>query len=267
MGARVVLAGVEKMGKTTLACGAPGALLIPTEQGYGCVTVPHTPLITEWTQMQGLMGEITAAARANALPARTLVIDTATALERMIHRFVLSMDSAAKSNKALTMEAAHGGYGKAYGVANGVFNEFLAWCDMLAINAGINIVLTCHVFSSKVLDPLHGQYDSWDLLLHSPKDQKTYGKREIITQWADVVGYLHEPMIVTQTGNVSQGVSRGQGRVLAVERTPAYTAGNRYGMRGVIPIAPPPANGWNNFAHALYTATQGRIDVYNRSFQ
>ena len=263
-GKRIVVAAAEKMGKTTFGTGAPGALLIPFEQGYDGVAVQHVPMLTEWAQVLQLQNEITAAARAGKFPFRSLVMDSATALEKLIHRYVLSMDPASAKNKALSMEAAHGGYGKAYGVANNVFNEFLAWCDMLAINAGINIVFTAHVFSSKVKDPLVGEYDSWDIQLHSPKDQKTYGKREIIAQWADVIGYLHEPIIVTQTNNVHQAVSRGQGRVLAVERSPSYIAGNRYGMRGTIPLPMPPANSWNAFAKGLYDATGSRIDIFNR---
>lgn len=264
VGARIVVVAAEKQGKTTFGCGAPDALLIPIEQGYGGVSVPMVPLITDWMQMVALQHEIVQQARSGQFPYRTLVIDSATALEALIHRFTIAQDPASKNNKALSMESSHGGYGKAYGVANNTFREFLAWCDMLVINAKMNIVLTAHCFSSKVKDPTAGEYDSMDVLLHSPKDQKTYGKREIITQWADVVGYLHEPVIVTQTNNVMQAISRGQGRVLAVERTPAYTAGNRYGMRGVIPIPAPPANGWNYFADALYKQTGNRIDLYNR---
>ncbi len=266
MGSRIVIAAAEKMGKTTFAAGAPGCLLIPTEQGYGGVTVPALPLVTDWTQILSIMVEITKAAQARQFLYRTIAVDSMTALETLIHRFVIQQDKASQNNKALSMESSHGGYGKAYALANNHFKEFLAWADMLAINAGINFVFTAHVFSSKVLDPLHGQYDSWDILLHSPKDQKTYGKREILTQWADVVGYLHEPLIVTTTGNMSQGVSRGQGRVLGLERTPAYTAGNRYGMRGTVALPPPPANSWNVFARSMYDATQGKIDLFNREF-
>ncbi len=265
MGARIVIAGSEKMGKTTFATGAPNALLIPTEQGYGGVNVQHVPLITEWTQMTALMQEVSAALGKGGFPVQTIVLDSTTALEALIHKHVIALDSASKNNKSISMESAHGGYGKAYGIALNFFREFLAWCDWLAINHAINVVLTCHVFSSKVRDPLHGEYDSWDLLLHSPKDQKNYGKRETLTQWADVVGYLHEPLIVTSINNVNQGITKGQGRVLAVERTPAYVAGNRYGMRGTIALPAPPANSWNAFAENLYKATEGRADVYNRA--
>jgi hypothetical protein len=48
-GARIVISGVEKVGKTTLACNAPRVLLIPLEMGFGAMPVSKTKLIeTYW---------------------------------------------------------------------------------------------------------------------------------------------------------------------------------------------------------------------------
>jgi hypothetical protein len=96
--------------------------------------------------------------------------------------------------------------------------------------------------------------------LHSPKNQKNYGKREMVTQWADLVGFLHEPLFITKGQTLNQASSMNQGRVLAVDRTPGYVAGNRYGMTGTIPI--PRVNGWNAVAHAIHAASG--IDIFNR---
>lgn len=267
MGTRVVIAAQEKVGKTTTACGAPKPLLIPLEQGYAGVTVPHLPyMITDYMQFVQLQNEILEKARARQLPYQTLIFDSATALERLIHSYTIACDPKSKTDKSLSMETAHGGYGKAYGVANQHFNNFLTWCDQLVIHGKVNIVLTAHVFSSKVKDPLTGEYDSWDLQLHSPKDQKTYGKREILRQWADVIGYVHEPMTTTTTGTVTRAVQLGQGRVMGVELTPSYVAGNRYGMKGTIALPAPPYNAWNALANAL-TQSGSKVDIWNREWQ
>jgi len=264
MGTRIVIAGAEKQGKTTFATGAPGALLIPLEQGYAGVKTNYVPMLTDYTQLLQLQNEITQAAQRGQFQFRTLVFDSATALERLIHTYVITLDPKSKTDKSLSMETAHGGYGKAYGVANKLFGDFLAWCDMLVINARMTIVLTAHVFSAKVLDPQNGEYNTWDVQLHSPKDQKTYGKREMLTQWADVIGYLHDPITVSKdaNSNMARAISLGQGRVLGVERTPSYVAGNRYGMRGTIALPAPPACAWNQLAGNLHQAAG--IDVWNR---
>jgi len=152
------------------------------------------------------------------------------------------------------MESAHGGFGKAYNMANDMYIDLLAKFDDLAVNGKINIIMTAHVFSSEVIDPTVGQYNMWDLLLHSPKNNKTYGKRELTTQWADVIGFLYEPLFLVEheKSGTSRGISQNKGRVLAVSRTPSYVAGNRFKMVNDISIPVPPENGWNAFAKDLY---------------
>lgn len=261
-GLRIVIAGQEKIGKTTLACAAPNPLLVPLEIGYGGVTVPKTAMLHDYTSVLNLMAEIRQAAMAGQFPYRSLIFDSATALERMIHDNVLRMDSnySAGNTKGVTMESAMGGYGRAYTYANSLFSSFLSACDELAVYAGINIILTCHVFAAKLIDPNVGEYDSWDLLLHSPKNQKTYGKREMITQWCDLLGFLYEPIFISKNENMSKGHSRNMGHVLGLSRTPSYIAGNRFGLVGELPI--PKVGGWNALAQALYDQTG--INVYTQ---
>lgn len=267
-GIRMLIAGQEKMGKTTIGSMAPAPLLIPLEVGFAGVAVPKVPMLQTYQELMTLLDEITVQAQAGQFPFKTLIFDSATALERQIHEYVLSLDTTYKAgaSKTCTMESCHGGYGKGYTMANMEFDKLLKKLDVLAVYGQINILLTCHVFSSKVMDPTSGEYDSWDLLLHSPKNQKTYGKREMITQWADCIGFLYEPMFVMASegkgSTMVKGVSKNTGRVLAVSRTPAYMAGNRFGMVGEIPIPGPPANGWNYFADALFK-TCG-LDLYTR---
>lgn len=267
VGSRIVISGVEKMGKTTLACGAPKPLLIPMEQGYGAISIDKTALIQSYEDLTALLDEITYYAKAGTFPYASLVFDSATALERILHDYTLRSDRTykAKNKDALTMESAHGGYGKAYQYANELFGRFLTQCDQLATYGGINIVITCHVFPSTIKDPAYGEYHTWDLLLHSPKNDKSYGKREMITQWADMVGFLHEPVFVVEAKDgqtLRQGISQGQGRMLAVDRGPGYVAGNRYGLTGALNI--PPVNGWNVVAHAIYASTNSGVDLFNR---
>lgn len=264
-GIRVVIAGQEKMGKTTLCASMPNTLLVPLEVGYEGITTPKTPMIQTYAEFMGLLNELLNQYRAyGQTQYKTLIIDSATALERHIHNQVVIGDPAYKSKGAtkITMETCYGGYGRGHTMATEYFNELLKFFDILAIHAGMNIVLTCHVFSSKVVDPTSGEYDSWDLLLHSPKNMKTYGKREALMQWADLVGFMYEPIYVSESGGVSKGVSQNRGRVMGLSRTPSYAAGNRFGLEGEVSIPGPPANGWNQIAKLIYEKT-GR-DLFTR---
>lgn len=263
-GLRILIAGQEKLGKTTLCSFAPGALLVPLEVGFAGVSVAKTQRLETLAQVHALLDEITYHAQRGQFPFKTLVFDSATALERMIHDAVIERDPQFRpgSKKTITMESCHGGYGKGYNLANEDLDALLVKFDNLAVYGGLNIVLTCHVFSSKVMDPTAGEYDSWDLLLHSPKNQKTYGKRERMTQWADIIGFLYEPVYVSKTDNLTKAMSQNKGRVLGLSRTPGYTAGNRFGIVGEVAIPAPPQNGWNALAHAVYAQTG--IDIFNR---
>src|ERR1035437_516742 len=262
-GVRVVIGAVEGCGKTTLACGAPKPLLIPLEQGFAGISCNKTPLIKTYDELLSLMKDITAAAQKGTSAYKTIIPDSATALERMIHSKIVQADPGWKAGnqKGVTMESTLGGYGNAYDRANELCAEFLSMCDDLATYAGINIVIPCHVFASKVLDPASGEYNQWDLLLHSPKNNRTAGKREMLAQWCDALGFLFEPMFVSKTSeSFSQGISANKGRVLGLERTPGYVAKNRFGIQGEVAI--PKVDGWNHFAQAIYNGS-GR-DVFNR---
>jgi len=278
LGQRIVLAGAEKVGKTTLGCGAPGVLLVPLEQGYASMSVSKTPMLTTWLEVMQLCEELRAAALARRIgPGTSILWDSGTALERLVHDYVIAKDSNYKPGNpaALTMATALGGYGKAYPVANQEFERWTRYADELTFY-GVNTIMTCHVFASAMIDPQHGEYNSWDLLLHSPKNQKEYGKREFITQWADMIGFLHEPIFVTKNADgkgPNLAVSSGQGRQLAVDRKPTWVAGNRYNLTGLIPIPKPPENveltpaqlaaSWNALAAPIYNASG--VDLWNRA--
>lgn len=264
-GIRAVIAGQEKIGKTTFTTFAPKPLLVPLEVGYAGVTCAKVPMLQTYEELTGFIQEVTQAAQRGQFPYRSLVFDSGTAMERHVHDYILRLDPTyATSKKTVTMESAHGGYGRAYSMANTMFDGLLKQFDALAVYGGVNIILTCHVFSSKIQDPTVGEYDSWDLLLHSPKNQKTYGKREMLTQWADLIGFLYEPVFLLNAdkSTMTRGVSANKGRVLAVSRTPSYTAGNRFGMLGELAVPAPPHNGWNVLADALYKSAG--IDVFTR---
>jgi len=271
-GQRILISGVEGIGKTTLACNAPNSLLIPLEQGFNMVSTPKLPMLHTWQDVEKVCDELRNEAQkgnAGKLPkGSSIVWDTATALERIIHKETLARDTPANIKalgKTHSMETAHGGYGKAYPIANDLFAWWIDRMDELAYMGGINIIVTCHVFVVRIADPSAGEYDTFELLMHSPKNAKSYGKREHITQWADGIFFMHDTVFIQKTEGekISRGISKGEGRVIETDRSPAWTAKNRYGLSGSIKI--PPVNGWNALAAAIYTASGNNIDIYNRA--
>lgn len=262
-GVRIAIAGGEKVGKTTLVSSAPNSIFVPLEIGYGTVKIQKTPQLTSLVEVNQFLDECLYWSERKQFPFKTIIFDSVTALERLIHIEVVKSDpSYGKTKNELSMETAHGGYGKAYVMANDWFNEFLSKCDKLAVYFNKNIVFTCHTFASEVLDPSAGSYNKWDLLLHSPKNQKTYGKREMFTQWLDVVGFLHEPITVTSLNGTNVAISTsGGGRILGLSRTTSYVAGNRFNIQDAIGIPPPPSDGWMLLSNAIKTSSGLDINV------
>lgn len=268
-GLRIVIGAQEKMGKTTMGAGAPDVLLVPLEVGFAGVSVAKTPIVQAFDALINFLRETEAwcaaavAGTAPPYPYKTLFFDSATGLERILTAEVIARDplSARGGKKTITLASAHGGYGKGPAMLLDEFDAVLKTFDRLS-QYGINIVMSCHVFSSKIMDPTAGEYDCWDLLLSSPKNNKTYGPRELVTQWADVVGFLYDPIFVSEGDKMSKAMSQNKGRVLGLSRTPSYVAGNRFGITGEFQVPAPPVNSWNVLAKAIYDQTG--IDVWTR---
>ena len=84
---KVVLYGVEGIGKTSLAAQTPDPLFIDTEGGTACYDVKRAePAPTSWAMLMAYVDE---AARGTA-PCSTLVIDTADWAERLCIAKVLA---------------------------------------------------------------------------------------------------------------------------------------------------------------------------------
>jgi hypothetical protein len=263
-GIKVVIYGQEKMGKTTLVCGSPTPLLVPLERGFNNVTCNKTPLVENYVDFLNFLNETEQYVKTGQFPFKSLVFDSVTALERLINDYTIALDPVSKGGKTNTMETAHGGYAKAYSVAFNVFNDMLKKLDMLAL-MGINIVFTGHGSSFEITDPTVGRFLSWDMMLHSPKKNGAYGKKELFAQWVNLTGFLSEPLFLTtdkETG-ATLGISQQKGRILGCTRKPSYAAGNHLGIQqDEIPIPCPPENGWNHLAQAIYTSSG--IDVFTR---
>lgn len=254
-GRRIVIHGKEKMGKSTFLSECPDILVIPLEIGYETEKQKHavTGMCTSLQVFVKAIQDITTLCNANRFPYKALGVDSLTALERLLEKFTIASDPSATANS--TMITVHGGFGKGYDISRKYLEQILQSFDVLAVNYGLDILCTAHSFAGKIADPTAGEYDQWDLLLHSPKDNKKYGNRELVTQWADFIGFIYEPLTVMQTSEkMARGISQDGGRVLGVDRTPSYVAGNRFGITGEIPLTK--GNSWNAFSSAFLAANK-----------
>lgn len=254
----ICIAGPEGSGKTTLLKDAPNRLFVPSESG-GAVT-NAMPLIETWEGIIKLVDDITADAMQGKFEFRSIAWDSITAMERLLFDWTVRSDPKFARNPKLSMVTAHEGYGKAYNLAFEEFARFLGKCDKLARFGGINHIFACHTFVERVIDTEAGEYDRQTILLYSPKNGKNYGQRELILQRSDLVGILHDPVVISKGDKAVLATSLNRGRMLAVDASPAFGAKNRYNMKSAVPI--PQNDPWNSLAKAVYDASG--IDVFNR---
>jgi len=228
---RMVLHGGEKVGKSSFASQAPRPLFLPTEEGLKgldaqAAVIDGKQRLENWAEFEQALQF----AEANMSSYDTLVLDSGDWLELLIHSNVCA--TYGKSNIA---EAA-GGYGKGYIEALDYWRNVLMRLDRIN-KQGKFIIVICHSKATLFNDPILEPYDLWTIKLHSPKNQN--GSLELLKEWADVIAFAQVETFVSETATTKgqdankkhRATTTGK-RLLQLDNSKAFLAGNRYGMKG-----------------------------------
>lgn len=209
---KVVLYGVEGIGKTTLASQMPEALFIDTEGGTAFMDVKRIDGVNTWLDLLDAVREVAATPGV----CRTLVIDTADWAEQKLVEWIL------KDKNVKSIEEVNGGYGKGHVYMGEKFAELLKACDRV-IDGGMNVVFTAHAQMRKQeLPDEMGAFDRWELKL---------SKRcaPLLKEWADAVLFCnYKTIVITTDTNTRKGA--GGRRVIYTSHKPAFDAKNRHNL-------------------------------------
>jgi len=224
---RLMVYGVEGIGKSSMAAGAPNPIYILTEDGLGSLKVDHFPLATSF---QDVMDSIASLYKDNHA-FETVVIDSLDWLEAIIQREIEQKYDA----KDLA-------YGKGSLIAAERWREILDGLNALRNDKGMIVILIAHTTIKRFDSPEVEPYDRYQ-----PKLQER--SNAVVREWADAVLFANYRTIVkkddvgfNQTNN--RGISTGE-RLLFTSERPAYMAKNRYNMPESIPLS------WDAFAEAI----------------
>ena len=219
---KVVVYGVEGIGKSTFAASFPEPLFIDTEGSTQELDVMRFDPPTSWTMLKEQVKYVI------KFPdcCRTLVLDTADWAERM------EIDDLCKSKGWDGLEGA--GYGKGYTYSQEEFGKLLNLLSD-AVDNGVNVVITAHAEMKKVELPEEmGSYDHWSM--------KTSKKvAPMIREWADMVLFANYKINVVNVDG--QGAQKGKNkanggrRVMYTTHTPFWDAKNRYGLPEELPFS------------------------------
>jgi AAA domain len=229
---KVVIAGANKIGKSTFAASSPAAIGILTEQGMDAIDSHAFPVATSLADVYAAIGTLIDEEH----EFQTLFIDSLDWLEPLLHAHVCQANGWSDIEKP--------GYGKGYIAAADEWRNLLTGLDALREHRNMGVVLIAHDKIKRIEDPLTEGYDSHVLKLHDRASA-------LVMEWADVIGYAGYRVFTTKTdagfGQKETKANTTGERLLHVEAHPAHCGGNRFGLRNM-PLD------WNAFSVALTAA-------------
>lgn len=214
---KMLVYGVEGIGKSTLAAEMPSPVWIDAEGGTNQLPVARLPRPTSWAM---LLDEVRAV-RDGEVPCSTLVVDTADVAEALCSR-ALCAERSWESIESL-------GYGKGYTYLSEAFGRFL---DLLSevVERGRNVCVVAHAYIRKVERPDEsGAYDRFELKL-------TRKVAPMAKEWADMVLFCDYKTYVEKDKNGKYKASGGA-RVIRTTHDPCWDAKNRFGLPEELPMA------------------------------
>lgn len=215
------------MGKTTLACSFPNAIIIRSEDGIESVPKQFRPAIMPvCTSVDMFEQQIRwVVAKRKEHKRHVLIIDSITAFERMFEDHIVLSDHTMPSS----INQACGGFGagpKALGALHGKFRKLIG----AANDRGFTVVILAHASVETVEPPDGENYSRYTVRL---------GKHSVApwTDDVDMIGYIKLQRF-TRGGKdekVKKASSDGQ-RLLVCYATPGNISKNRFGIEDDIEL-------------------------------
>ena len=220
---KVLIYGVEGVGKTTFAAQFPDPLFIDCEGGTDNYDVARFPRPTSWEQ---LLQEVQQVIHDPSI-CRTLVIDTIDWAEQEAIRKVCA------EHQVNGIEDF--GWSKGYTYLHEEMGKLLNLLTEVR-DAGINVVLTAHMsIRTSTLPDDSGAYDRYELKL---KTAKNGNNSQLVKEWADMVLFLNFKQFVVKDEKTKKSkITGGRERVMYANHTAAFDAKNRFGLPDELPLS------------------------------
>lgn len=237
---RIVLLGVEKVGKTTFAAGANNPILIPVkgEEGADDFAVPKMPVRKSYADTLAALGDL----YKEDHEFKTAVIDSASAFEPLVFDAVVEADPSANS-----IEKVGGGFGKGYTESLEYWRRLTNALDCLRNDRNMASMIIGHVKVKRFDDPTGESYDKYFMDLNDRA-------ANLLFRWADVILFAKTKIHVSEDEATKKKRGIGQDeRVLLTQARPGHPGGGR-GVYGRLPYELP--LDYNAFTQAVSHAAQ-----------
>jgi hypothetical protein len=227
---RVLLYGVEGIGKSTFGARAPSPIFLGAEDGTAELDVARLPQPETWQDVIDALRLLAAEKHEY----QTLVVDTIDWLEPLVWRHICDRDKKASVEDY--------GYGKGYVAALDEWRVFIAELEALRRKRGMHIVLLAHCVVKAFKNPEGDDFDRYQMKVHD----KAGG---LLKEWPDDVLFANYRTFAVKDSKTKRvrGVDDGA-RVVYTTRRAAYDAKNRHSLPDELPLS------WDDF----YAAVQRR---------
>ena len=222
------LFGEGGMGKTTLAAMFPKPVFIRAEDGTASLEGHPDAMLFDVAKSTKDIFDAIEALATQEHDRKTVVIDSITQFEKIATREIIDSES---NPKAKNMAAAHGGYGKAFGMLDKQQQDLREACDYLASDCGMNVVFIAHATTEELELPDMDKYSRYTIQLHK---NRQFDCLHHYANNADLVGFIR---LVTNLRGVEGGkkraISDGEREIICFP-TASNVSKNRYGISETI---------------------------------
>lgn len=238
---RIILLGVEKIGKSTFASQSdnPIFLSIKGEEGIDGIEVDRFPIIENKNDLIGCLKTLCSEEH----DYHTVVIDSASSLEPIIWN-----DVCEKNENVDSIEKVGGGYAKGYTEALYQWRQVSEILDYLRNEKNMASIIIGHVKIKIFNDPIAtSSYDQYQFDINDRAANLLY-------RWADCILFCNTKVIVKKEDKgFGKEVGRGReiregARFLYTQKRPGHPGGGR-GAYGHLPYEL--SLDWNSFQNAV----------------
>jgi len=233
---RIMLYGIEGIGKSTFASQAPQPIFVPTEDGLSEIDCERFPLAKSVDDVLTALAEL----HVEKHDYQTVAIDSLDWLERLI------FDDLCRQYNVTSIEKVDGGYARGYTHALTHWRKVLDALNRLRVDRGMAVICIAHAKVEKFEDPECSAYDRYSPRLHKHasalvcewSDAVLFATRKFRTQTEDA-GFNRKRTIANAIGK------DGGERILRCVGGPSCIAKNRFGIAEELPLS------WAAFMAAL----------------
>lgn len=223
---RILIYGVDAVGKTTFAANMPSPVFVGVEDGLAAFDeIPRYPQPRSWSEVLDALDALIGGEHSF----RTLALDTLDWLEPLCWQHVIRAAAGRRNKQGRLIESIEDfDWGAGYTAALDEWRILVERLDRLRNERGMMIALVAHAWIRTFKNPDGPDFDRYEIKLNS----KAGG---LLREWADLVLFAAYEQYTHKDDKRVKGITTGA-RVVYTQRRAAWDAKSRYPLPEMLPL-------------------------------